>query len=85
MLNIQNEELENLNVYPNPSNNHWNVSSENLNITSIEIYNLQGKQLIILNPNKIIEKINATNFAKGIYLAKISTKENVKFIKLIKD
>jgi len=76
--------IEGLNVFPNPSANHWTISSENTDITSIEVFDIQGKQVLYLEPNRRQVSIDATTFTSGVYISKISTKEGTQSMKLIK-
>jgi len=77
-------EVEGLNVFPNPTNNEWIVSSENTDITMIELFDLQGRRLLLLTPNNRNVMINATAFAEGIYIAKVSTEMGTRTLKLVK-
>jgi len=72
-------------VYPNPVNDVLNVTvKEDIELSSIQIYNVLG-QLILVVPNpKNIENINVSNLNTGNYFIKIvSNKGNssTKFIK----
>jgi len=77
-------ESERLNVFPNPTNSQWTVVSNNTNIICVEVFDLQGKLLLFLTPNSHRAKINASSFAKGIYLSKISTHSGISTVKLVK-
>lgn len=74
ILSNENFELENISVYPNPSNGVFNISMGNVNVTSIEVYDLMGK-LIIPKINGITidnqTTIDLSSAAKGIYFVKI--------------
>jgi hypothetical protein len=76
--------VEGLNVFPNPTANQWMVSSENTDIVSIEVFDVQGKQVLYLEPNNRNVTIDATAFASGVYFTKISTQKGVQNTKLIK-
>ncbi|MBT3207371.1 MAG: T9SS type A sorting domain-containing protein [Bacteroidetes bacterium] len=80
-----NIEVNGLNVFPNPSNSQWTISSENTNITSLQVFDSQAKLILNHIPNSHIAKIDASNFAQGIYLAKISTNSGTSLIKLLKE
>tara|TARA_R110002126_G_scaffold291189_5_gene450859 strand:+ start:1892 stop:5887 length:3996 start_codon:yes stop_codon:yes gene_type:complete len=68
-------------IYPNPVESILSISlSNNIELKSVEIYNMMGKR--ILNSNK--STINLESLSKGIYLAKVLTDMgmlNQKFIK----
>jgi hypothetical protein len=76
--------LSDLNIYPNPATDKIEISSEKSEIKSVEIYNLQGQQLMsakFSNPKNIV--INVGALAKGIYLIKIQTNNNTVNRKLV--
>ncbi|QOD59949.1 T9SS type A sorting domain-containing protein [Polaribacter haliotis] len=71
-------------VYPNPASSNFTISSENLKLENIEIYNLLGKKVFhekVKNESKI--EINTSNFSKGIYLIKIKSENKIISKKLI--
>jgi len=84
VLGITIPEIEGLKVFPNPSYDHWTISSDNTNITLMEVFDLQGKLLRTLNPDNHIVKLNASSFATGIYISKISTNSATSIIRLLK-
>lgn len=76
--------VEGLNVAPNPTTNEWLISSENTNITRLEVFNLQGQRLLTLQPNARNIVIEAANLPTGIYISKITTDLGTRSLKLIK-
>jgi hypothetical protein len=70
-------------LYPNPAKEVLNIQSKNnLEIKSIEIYNLLG-QVVLVVPNAI-DAIDVSNLIKGNYFIKVNTDNgtsNTKFIK----
>lgn len=74
----------NLMVYPNPSQNIWNVKSNNEIINSIQIFDIQGRQAMNLNPTASEAAIDGSNLPAGLYFATINTSGGSKSIKLIK-
>ena len=81
--------IENLFIYPNPSNGLFNISFESLNSQDFEISlsNIIGKEIFLDRFNnfsgKYIQKIDLTNNAKGIYFLEIETNDGVINKKLI--
>ncbi|MCB0653259.1 MAG: T9SS type A sorting domain-containing protein [Saprospiraceae bacterium] len=77
--------LEGLSVFPNPTHNQWTISSENDMITLIEVFDLQGKLIHRVEPKNSVVKIDASEFADGIYVARISTDSGWGSIRLVKE
>jgi galactitol-specific phosphotransferase system IIB component len=77
-------QTETLNVFPNPSSTSWTIASENETITSIEIFDLQGKLLLTTNPNQFTTIVDASEFATGVYIFRIATASKTSTIKLSK-
>lgn len=82
--NITQFALEGLNVLSNPTDYEWTIVSENTNIVLVELFDIQGKSLFVSKPGSHIAKIDASNFATGIYISKITTDLGTKLVKLIK-
>ncbi len=78
-------EIEGLNIFPNPTNNQWTITSENTDIMMVEIFDLQGKRLLSIQPNTRSTTIDATTFASGLYVSKVSTISGTATMKLIKN
>jgi hypothetical protein len=85
VVGLTNLEIEGISAFPNPANNQWTISSQNSDIDKIEVFDLQGKLMLTLQPNSSTAKINASDFVKGVYISKISTGEGTKTIKLFKN
>ena len=73
-----------LNIYPNPTQNVWNVKTNNLNIDSIQLLDIQGRQVLDLKPNTTEASIDASSLPAGLYFARINTTAGTESIKLIK-
>lgn len=84
LINISEvSDIENISIYPNPTNNKLNInwnSSNNLSNNEwgiIELYNLQGK---ILNKEEIIsgktKTISIEHLQKGIYILKLNSQKS---------
>jgi len=77
-------EVEGIEAFPNPTQNDWLITSENTNITRVEMFDLQGRLVIAIHPNTQNVTIEAADFTQGIYIAKITTDLGTKTLKLIK-
>jgi len=59
-------EIEDLNVFPNPTNNEWLIESEKEIVRLIEVFDLHGKLLLKLNPKKYIIRMEALHILEEI-------------------
>ena len=81
--------ISNLDIYPNPSRDIFNVSftSEDVQDLKVRILNLIGEELVNEDLQQFIgeytKQIDLTNNAKGIYFLEIETKDGVINKKLI--
>lgn len=74
-LSLNENNLNNIKLYPNPSNGIVNIKSNQNDRYSVEIYDLVGN--LILNTTKQGDSIiDLSSFVNGIYVVKISTNEN---------
>ncbi|WP_438967108.1 FG-GAP-like repeat-containing protein [Flavobacterium sp.] len=83
-LNILNNELNNIILYPNPTENYITISNFPIDeINKIEIYSIHGK--LIKSISSIEDTISVENLNPGLYLLTIDTidgkKYSEKFIK----
>jgi len=83
-LGTNNIEFETFKVFPNPTQNVWNVNTNKQVLNSIQIFDILGKQVLTLNPNASNVVIDATKLSNGIYFAKINTDKGSSILKLIK-
>lgn len=80
-----NQNNPNFILYPNPSNESITIKgSENQLITTVEIFDLNGKLLFYIEPNSKQIEINISNYQKGAYFVKCSDDKIVKTLKLLK-
>lgn len=76
--------LNDFEVFPNPSNDFWLISSPDNSIESLQIVDLNGKIVFHELTGSSEIKINASSFEKGIYIAKINSQLGFQKVKLIK-
>lgn len=84
-LGISENKTTEFKVYPNPSKVEWNIKANGQIINSIEVFDVLGKQVVILKPNATDVVIDASTLNKGIYLAKVVSGNSIKTIKLVKN
>jgi hypothetical protein len=82
---IEENELINIYIYPNPSNSDWNFKTSNTIINSVEVFNLLGKRIVLENNNSSEVSISTQELTSGIYIARITTEHGTKNVKLIKN
>ncbi|GEC79365.1 T9SS type A sorting domain-containing protein [Flavobacterium aquatile] len=79
--------LNNIQIYPNPSTGIYNISAGNATIDEIVVYDVMGK---IINSNKNIQTngsnstIDLTSISSGIYFVKITANEQSTVKRIIK-
>ncbi|AGC78021.1 putative secreted protein (Por secretion system target) [Nonlabens dokdonensis] len=84
LLSIPTMDTTVIKVYPNPTQQVWNVTSSNQVLNSIEVFDVLGKQVLSLRPNANDTIIDATALTNGLYIAKITTDTGSKSLKLLK-
>jgi hypothetical protein len=82
---VDDNSFVNVSVYPNPSNSNWNFRTGNTVITSVEVFNLLGKRVVSQNNNSTEIAISTQGLTSGIYIARITTEQGVKSVKLIRE
>ena len=70
------ENINNVNIYPNPASSTINVSAENLN--TIKVYNAVGQLIYAENATSDNVKIDAQNWANGFYYVTVETTDGNK-------
>ena len=75
----------NFKVYPNPSQNIWNVASANEAITSIQIVDVLGKTVMTVAPQATSAVVDGTVLNSGIYFARIATATTTSTIKFVRN
>lgn len=81
-MSINDLDKTNISVYPNPVVNQLNIQS-NKPVNEVAIYNIEGK--LIASHNDNLQKIDFTNYPKGVYLVTVTTGKVTKTQKVIKN
>ncbi len=86
-LGISNPILDSLlSIYPNPVSEVVNIkSNSNINIKTIELYDIQGRLLQTQLVNSVSTELNLLQRANGMYFIKINTDAGTKVEKLVKE
>lgn len=75
--------FNNLNCFPNPTQNSLTISNESL-IDSVEITSVLGQKIFSQRVNSLQTEINLENVSKGIYFVKVLSEGQEKTVKIIK-
>ena len=65
----------NIHIYPNPAEDYLIVAADK-NISQIEVCNILNQRVEVIASNQSNIKINTSNYAKGVYLLKITLSDN---------
>jgi len=76
-------QIANLSYYPNPVENQLTITAKN-EISKVEIYNLIGQQVKVINTNSNLVQIDLSELNGSTYLLKVYSEGNVQNIKVIK-
>ncbi len=74
-----------LEVFPNPTTNTWKIRTNNITLTSIEVYDILGKSVKSIEANSEVVEVDASDLNDGIYIAKINSNSGSKTLRLIKN
>lgn len=79
-----NYEFPKFEVYPNPSQDVWNIKSSAQVLYSVKVFDALGKQVLSLRPNSAEVQIDASTLNTGLYFAMLESNSGFKTVKLIK-
>ncbi|WP_162182444.1 T9SS type A sorting domain-containing protein [Lacinutrix jangbogonensis] len=75
--------LSQFSVFPNPTNNNWNVQGTQ-DVKTVVVFDVLGKQVLTLQPNTKDFVITSEALNSGLYFARIQGTTGTKTLKLIK-
>jgi hypothetical protein len=84
-LSTQEFNASSFKTYPNPTNDAWNIVTDNATIKAVQVFDISGRQVMALEPNTTQVAIDGTSLQGGIYFAKISTDRGTSSVKLVKN
>lgn len=76
-------DISQLTYYPNPVENQLTITAKEL-ISKVEVYNLIGQQVKVINTNSTQVQINLNELNSATYLVKVYSEQNVQNIKVVK-
>ena len=71
-------------LYPNPTTDNITLHFADYGNKQIEIYSIEGKQIVIYVSDKNQFIVNTSSFAKGSYVVKVITNKEVQTVKFMK-
>ncbi|WP_422105007.1 aryl-sulfate sulfotransferase [Winogradskyella sp.] len=80
-LSVDDSELNDLSVFPNPTRDILNFEFAR-RIDRIQVYSMTGKKVLSKSDSDFI---NLENLAKGMYIVEVSIDNNSEFVKVLKD
>lgn len=84
--NLANENFafSNLTFYPNPVKNSLSISNT-LTIDTIEITSILGQKMMVKKINELQAEIDLSSFSNGVYFVKVTSEEQEKTLKIVKE
>jgi hypothetical protein len=65
--------MDNVIIYPNPSNGLFIMQLESINEAKLEIYNVMGEKVVDMQIVSTKTILDLQSYSKGIYFAKVAT------------
>ena len=86
LLSTKGFQSANFKTFPNPTQRSWNfVSTTSNNISSIQIVDVLGKNVISITPDTTTATVDASSLTNGLYFAKVTTASGTETVKLMKN
>jgi len=86
LLSTKGFQSANFKTFPNPTQRSWNfVSTTSNNISSIQIVDVLGKNVISIAPDTTTATVDASSLTNGLYFAKVTTASGTETVKLMKN
>jgi len=74
----------NIGIYPNPGTGIFNVWSSSQPITTVELFDLAGKQVYSQKVNQNNAELNVSSLPAGIYSVRVKTPGALNYLKVVK-
>ncbi|QBZ98472.1 T9SS type A sorting domain-containing protein [Flavobacterium sangjuense] len=84
VLSTPENSISNLKIYPNPTNNIWNLS-HTTTIDSVELFDINGKTIQSFEPNTSQFELDGNKLSQGVYFVKIKSGADFAVQKIIKN
>lgn len=79
-VGIESYLLNNISLFPNPAKEYVDVRIDNLNVTSLEIFDVYGKLVSGIGTSDIsgqTTRLNLSNLADGMYFVRVTTEQGM--------
>ncbi len=77
----QNDALENISIYPNPSNGNFSINNPSENNVTVDVLNILGSSVLKTQSSEKNININLEKALKGIYLVQVVNWQGQKTVK----
>ena len=84
VLGKESFDLSQLNYYPNPVKDIFNVKY-NKEIISVDVYDLTGRNVINIKPNALEVQLNMTNLSSAMYIVRLQSVDGITELKVYKN
>ena len=74
---IEESNIINTTIYPNPATNSINIYNEQALIKSVNLYTISGQQVKQVVVNSMKTTLDVSNLPAGMYIAKINTEQEI--------
>lgn len=82
---VSNTIINDIKIFPNPSNAEWNIHSQNEKIHNVKIFDIQGKLIKSITVDHTDIRIDGTEMSPGLYHAKIYTDSGESVLRIFKN
>lgn len=83
-VSIDDDDLMNLQVFPNPTRNSWNLSGSD-RIDEIQVFDLQGRQMMAQSVQSTAATIDASALPSGVYFIQVTAGKRTQSLKVIRE
>lgn len=83
VLSVDNLEKDGVSLYPNPTENNFNIKTINA-IDNLSVFNVLGQKVFTVSPETNSYNVDISAFKTGIYLVKVTSEGKELTTKLIK-
>ncbi|MEZ4778905.1 MAG: T9SS type A sorting domain-containing protein [Flavobacteriaceae bacterium] len=83
-LGIANTEIENVTIFPNPTEGVLNISAPKSQIEEITIFDVQGRIIERTNPNYDSATLNISKYKSSVYFIQIKTEQGLVTRRIVK-